>query len=71
LKTTPIDPYTFRTGAPHSGHSLTGASLKDCTTSKSCLPSGLVQAYWYVGTVMVSLVERRSSAGLALAPGDC
>jgi hypothetical protein len=32
------------------GHSLTGASVKDCTTSNSCLPSELVQAYWYVGT---------------------
>jgi hypothetical protein len=24
--------------------------VKDCTFSNSCLPSGLVQAYWYVGT---------------------
>jgi hypothetical protein len=45
--------------------------VKDCTNSNSCLPSGLVQAYWYVGTAMVSLIERRSVAGLALAPGDC
>ena len=45
--------------------------MNDCTTSNSCLPSGLVQAYWYVGTVLGSLIERRSGAGLALEPGDC
>ena len=58
----------MRTGLPHSEHSLTGASVKLCTTSNWCLPSGLVQAYWYVGTVLVLLVGR---AGLALSRGDC
>jgi hypothetical protein len=61
----------LRTGLPHSGHSLTGASVNDCTTSNSCLSSGLVQAYWYVGTWWLSLVAQRWSAGLALPPGDC
>ena len=58
-------------GAPHSGHSVTGASLKDCTTSNSCLPSGLVQAYSYVGTAVAPWWCGRLVAGLALAPGDC
>ena len=61
----------MRTGRLHSGHSLTGASVKDCTTSNSCLPSGLVQAYWYVGTVWISLSNLDRCAGLALGPGDC
>jgi hypothetical protein len=46
----------LRTGLPHTGQTLTGASVNDCTTSNSCLPSGLVQAYWYVGTVLDSLI---------------
>jgi hypothetical protein len=61
----------LRTGAPHSGHSLTGASVNDCTTSNSCLPSVLVQAYWYVGTASVSLVGQSSGIALALIPNDC
>jgi hypothetical protein len=60
----------LRTGLPHSGHSVTGASLKDWTSSNSCLPSGLVQAYWYVGTAAVSLVELPWTE-LALSPVDC
>ncbi len=47
----------MRTVLPQLGHSLTGASVKDCTTSNSCLPSGLVQAYWYVGTAAELLVR--------------
>jgi hypothetical protein len=35
------------------------------------LPSVLVQAYWYVGTAVVSLIERTSAAELALGTGDC
>ena len=27
-------------------HSVTDGSLNDCTTSNSCLSSGLVQSYW-------------------------
>jgi hypothetical protein len=30
--------------------------VNDCTTSNSCLPSGLVQTYWYVGTAVALLV---------------
>jgi hypothetical protein len=46
----------LRTGAPHSGQVATAGSVNDWTTSKECLVSGLVQAYWYVGTVLDSSV---------------
>ena len=46
----------MRTGAPHSGQVATAGSVNDWTTSNSCLVSGLVQAYWYVGTVLDSSV---------------
>jgi hypothetical protein len=46
LKTTPTEPYTFRTGLPHWVHSVNDGSLNDCTTSNSCLSSALVQTYW-------------------------
>jgi hypothetical protein len=52
-------------------HSRTGSSVKDCTTSNSCLPSGFVQAYWYVGTALALLVRLKAAAGLALSPDDC
>jgi len=44
----------LRTELPQVGHSLAGSSVNDCTSSKSCLPSGLVQTYWYVGTAVRS-----------------
>jgi hypothetical protein len=59
----------LRTEAPHVGQVLTAGSVKDWTTSNSCLPSGLVQVYWYVGTVVALLVG--AMPGLALWPGDC
>jgi len=44
LNTTPTDPYSLRSFPPHSGHSLSDASVKDCTVSKRW--SQAVQAYW-------------------------
>jgi hypothetical protein len=34
LNTTPTDENTLRTGDPHAGHSLAGASVNRCTSSK-------------------------------------
>ena len=61
----------MRTGASHTVHWLRGSSVKDCTTSNSCLPSGLLQTYWYVGTALALLAGWKAAAGLALSPGDC
>jgi hypothetical protein len=61
----------LRTGAPQTVHSWTGSSENDCTTSNSCLPSGLLQTYWYVGTALALLVGLKAAIGLALSPDDC
>jgi hypothetical protein len=62
----------LRTGASQVGQLVSGSSLNDCTTSNSCLPSALLQTYWYVGTVLALLVALSAGAsGLALSPVDC
>jgi len=35
LNVTPIEPYCFRSGPAHSGHSVSDGSLKDWTASKA------------------------------------
>jgi hypothetical protein len=49
LKTTPTAEKTFRSLPPHDGHTVSAASVNDCTASCGCPHS--VQVYWYVGTV--------------------
>ena len=44
----PTELKTFRSRAPHCGHTVSASSVKDWTVSKPCPHS--VQAYWYVGT---------------------
>ncbi|MFD0787350.1 hypothetical protein ACFQZ8_25900, partial [Micromonospora azadirachtae] len=48
MNTMPTELKTLRSRPAHSGHSVSGASEKDCTAS-SWWPHA-VQAYWYVGT---------------------
>jgi hypothetical protein len=44
LNTIPTDEKTFRRGPEHAGHSVSDASVKDCTASNLWLQA--VQAYW-------------------------
>src|SRR5919199_3376489 len=56
---------TLRSGPPHAGHSVSGSSVNDCTTSR-CWPQDL-QAYSYFG---IRSSRGGRSGGIAREPVD-
>jgi hypothetical protein len=61
---------TLRSVPLHAGHSVSGSSLKDCTTSR-CSPQ-LRHAYSYVGiSTTIPELERCEKAELALGRFEC